>query len=1435
MGGIKNRDAKRAANKVFSSGGSGGAKGPSVVDKRGQELPCPHCDRVFKQAGRLQDHVKKQHAPPADDGGGADGASSSARQSTGAAPSAAAAAVAPPSKPAAAPAAAPAQAPCAAPPRPAPKLMDVGSRAGAYDRKSPKLLLHEWCAAAKRPKPRYKALPGAGGAWRCKVVLPDARTSDKDVVVFLEPEQAAPSEEEATQTAAVAALHRVAGDRRMDSLLPPQYLPIWRALEGAAAQRAERAASAAARRAAQEARQKAAARRQGPATVYMTDDKRRLRCREQGTQRYPCCSSRLNSFRLNSFLNAFHRRLVEGIIFDLQSISIQAGELRVMQLPPSGDAADNAAAAVLDELVVLGFQASDAEAAVAAAVRSGGGGGGLGACLDWLCLNLPEEQLPANFAPGAAGKPIGIIRRASSSLLGGGSEAGASGADGESEPAVAADPAVADLMQYGYPAHAAASTLHACGGHVQNALRALFAQLADAQQARQELQGTGERLGEQPGDAGADEDDGAGADEWEEERVALEGIFGSDVAFHSDGWTEIAIPVSLVTGEAVAAAGGEHELVLHLNAWAPARGGYPRAPPPLAVRCEAAPPRALLTLTARLAGRAAQLAGRPMLWELATAAAELVDECLASPAPAAQLLPSRRGSAADLGAQAFGAGDGSEGAQRGAATQRRAQRGPAGGRRQEPRIDAAAESARLLARQQELQSGREHAAMRASRARLPAAGKRGEVPQYLLEQAIAAGEGAACNIICTQPRRIAAIGLAARVAAERSEQARGTGALRRGAGARVPPAAGAPVGGTVGYSVRLDSKQSARTRLLFCTTGILLRRLLGDPALRTIESDLLLLLLRDLLASGRAPRLRVVLMSATADAGLFAAYFERPLGRRPGMLSIPGFTHPVTDLFLEDALEATGFAVGRGSKWARRGGGGGEEGGPGGEEGGPGGAGAAAAGYSDQTQASLANIDESLVNTDLIEALVAHVVSTAAAAQQEPQRGGGGGGGGGGGKDDANAILVFAPGVEDISRICRQLAASPRLRGGVQVLPLHGGLPPSQQARVFDRPPRGTVKVVVSTNVAETSLTIDDIVCVIDTGRVKEMGFDPARGIARLQETWVSQASAQQRRGRAGRGLVLDVKGIMGGAADVGTLLAEMITPPEPAATQEALASLQLIGALEGGGAQELTPLGAHLTRMPTDPRIAKARRRQNNSFINNNMSTALHLAQMLIYGALLRCLDPVLTIAAAQGFGRPVFFSPPDRREEAEAAKRALVAHVAGSKSDHLAVVAAYNSWRAAVLEGGHSSGREFCGANYVSDQAMESIDAGRRQYADILLDLGFVHGRYPACVADARIVKAALCSGFYPQVFVRESSMVPVYSLLLFGGELSVAHEEGTIAVDGWAKFKAPAKIAVLVRELRRKVGALLARKIREPGLDLGGSRVVEAMLHVLSSDGF
>jgi len=89
--------------------------------------------------------------------------------------------------------------------------------------------------------------------------------------------------------------------------------------------------------------------------------------------------------------------------------------------------------------------------------------------------------------------------------------------------------------------------------------------------------------------------------------------------------------------------------------------------------------------------------------------------------------------------------------------------------------------------------------------------------------------------------------------------------------------------------------------------------------------------------------------------------------------------------------------------------------------------------------------------------------------------------------------------------------------------------------------------------------------------------------------------------------------------------------------------------------------------------------------------------------------------------------------------------------------------------------------------------------------------------------------------KVFCRETSMVPVYAVLLFGGDVSVHHEAGLVRVDDWATFKAPARIAVLVRELRREVAALLERKVEDPELDVGASRVVEAMHHLLSTDGF
>ncbi|KAI9264369.1 hypothetical protein BDA99DRAFT_55321 [Phascolomyces articulosus] len=158
-------------------------------------------------------------------------------------------------------------------------------------------------------------------------------------------------------------------------------------------------------------------------------------------------------------------------------------------------------------------------------------------------------------------------------------------------------------------------------------------------------------------------------------------------------------------------------------------------------------------------------------------------------------------------------------------------------------------------------------------------GKTTQVPQFILDTEIENHRGATCNIICTQPRKVAAIGVAERVAAERCEK----------------------IGQSVGYAVRGETKISSQTKLQFVTTGVLLRRLHSDPSLegishvmidevheRSVDSDFLLIILRQVLKKRKD--LKVVLMSATINQQVFADYF----GGAPA-IEIPGFTHPVKD------------------------------------------------------------------------------------------------------------------------------------------------------------------------------------------------------------------------------------------------------------------------------------------------------------------------------------------------------------------------------------------------------------------------------------------------------------------------------------------------------------------------------------------------------------
>jgi len=512
-------------------------------------------------------------------------------------------------------------------------------------------------------------------------------------------------------------------------------------------------------------------------------------------------------------------------------------------------------------------------------------------------------------------------------------------------------------------------------------------------------------------------------------------------------------------------------------------------------------------------------------------------------------------------------------------------------------------------------------------------------------------------------------------------------------------------------------------------------------------------------------------MSATADADTFATYFMDG-GKSSPIVSIPGFTHPVKDYFLEDIFEMTGYYVGKSSKWARKD--------------------SMSSNtnektvtafdfnrdqYCEQTLSSLLHVDENIINIDLIEHLISYLVLNEKNDKSYAA-------------DNSRAILIFVPGAESISKIVKCLQTSPKiLRKGInlQVLPLHGGLPSSQQNKVFERPRTGVTKVVVSTNVAETSITIDDVTCVIDSGKANEIRFDSLKGISRLQEVFVSQASCQQRRGRAGRvkpgkcfrlfsratwdkeldkntlpeisrsplhSLVMDTKAITSG--DIYLTLSQMLTPPPADGLKQAVTLLERMGALDPS-TQLLTPLGMHLIKMPCDPKLGK----------------------MLIFGALLRCLDPILTIVSAQAFGRPVFWSSLETRTEAEAAKLELIGSSKNSKSDHIAIIAAYNGWRAALNLAGRRAAASYCQKYFVSEQAMDSIHSGRRQFANILATLGFIPDSYvhAACRSDyvsptldnssdestwefggpggideyaghAKVVKAALASGFYPQL---------------------------------------------------------------------------------------
>ncbi|KDQ15674.1 hypothetical protein BOTBODRAFT_54555 [Botryobasidium botryosum FD-172 SS1] len=746
-------------------------------------------------------------------------------------------------------------------------------------------------------------------------------------------------------------------------------------------------------------------------------------------------------------------------------------------------------------------------------------------------------------------------------------------------------------------------------------------------------------------------------------------------------------------------------------------------------------------------------------------------------------------------------------------------------------------------------------------------GKTTQLPQFILDSAILSSLGASTNVVITQPRRVSAISVAARVSAERLDD------------------------GSVGYAVRGDSKWDRRTKLLFCTQGVLLRRMThgGEDGLagvshvvvdevheRSVDGDFLLLELRELLKRNKT--LKIILMSATINQQTFVNYFEGA-----PVIEIPGLTHPVKDFHLEDILPSIQYRppLSRPSKNETE-----EQQRAFREE-------FESKGLDSDTIRALANLSRSeRLDYQLIAAVISYIISRA----QDPQA----------------AILVFLPGVQEIRQCIETLRHSP-VGGKLEIFPLHANLSSDEQRRVFM--PTQKRKVVVATNVAETSITIPDVVYVLDSGKVKEMQYDPASGLSRLLEVKISQASGRQRRGRAGRtkpgecyklftqrdekrmqespvpeilripleNLLLQVK-VMREQEDAKVFLSKAISPPKLEAIEKAWSVLVELGAVDGE--EKLTALGRHMSLLPVDLRMAK----------------------MMILGSVFRCVDPILTMAACLS-SKPLFTSPQEKREEAKAAR----ARFAMANSDLLTDMKAYHTCIRLRSEGKSNKDiKAFCETNFMLPAAIQDITSLRHDFMSALAEIGFIPFGTSASAPELNVnsdntnlLKSVILGGLWPRVarislpkatfdqlaagtiqrdhearefkmfdiagggervflhpgsmlftasvykspflayfsknmtsklFLRDATEVPLYALLLFGGLVTVNHIGGGLTVGESVKLRAWPRIGVLVNQLRQLLDAQLDEAIEQARMtEIGENNpVVDAMLALVSGDG-
>ncbi|XP_070698843.1 ATP-dependent RNA helicase TDRD9 [Pempheris klunzingeri] len=518
-------------------------------------------------------------------------------------------------------------------------------------------------------------------------------------------------------------------------------------------------------------------------------------------------------------------------------------------------------------------------------------------------------------------------------------------------------------------------------------------------------------------------------------------------------------------------------------------------------------------------------------------------------------------------------------------------------------------------------------------------GKTTQLPQYILDHYNE--KNASCKIVVTQPRKIGATSIARWVATQRK----------------------CTLGSLVGYQVGLEKMATEHTRLIYMTTGVLLQKLVSAKCLteyshifvdevheRSEEMDFLLLVLRKLLHSN-SRYVKIILMSATINCRELAEYFGTPICGKMNpayVFEVEGVPYAIEEFYLDDLYELFPYRV------------------------------------------DLPHTDDPHISAEMYNLAISLIQSFGEMEGKDSSKAEKGGSMT---STEQDSVLVFLPGIHEISYM--QEALSKLVHKRLQVYLLHSSVTLEEQYGVFLSPVPGYRKVILSTNIAESSVTVPDVKYVIDFCLARHMVCDKDTNYQSLRLTWASKTNCNQRRGRAGRvskgycyrlvtkefwrnempdymtpemlvaplaTILLKVKLLDMG--DPRSLLSTALSPPDRGDIVRTVLQLKEMGALsvksDGRGQNEdgeLTFLGLVLAHLPVD----------------------LYVGKMVVLGHVFGCLDECLIIAASHSLKS--FFAIPSMQQLA--GHRSKLAFARGTQSDSIAFVNAFKAWRSSKKKG--------------------------------------------------------------------------------------------------------------------------------------------------------